>query len=318
MTLLIILFGAVACNGYPLNRFFEPLQQTATPIPIPLIESSNTPEVISAEQETATSYFQITPDEKDCRIALAGNPLDVSIPDGTILDPGEEFVKIWRMKNAGACIWTRQYTINWFSGEQLGINNKVSFSEDIHPGETIEIAVYMKAPMTAGSYQSNWKLCDDAGQCFGLGPAGAYPFWANIKVRQIGTVSPSPKPSSTPTSVIHIDGKTILKSGDKFDLDGEHFGNDFAADIELQNTDEGLMLTAINQTHVAWFGQIQPTESQCMNLLYVSDTISLQDMDTLAVLCYKSTLGLPGFIKFNMIDLQKGKVEIEYTTWYAP
>ncbi|HSR20131.1 MAG TPA: NBR1-Ig-like domain-containing protein, partial [Anaerolineales bacterium] len=31
---------------------------------------------------------------------------DVTIPDGTILKPGEKFTKTWRIYNSGSCSWT--------------------------------------------------------------------------------------------------------------------------------------------------------------------------------------------------------------------
>jgi hypothetical protein len=34
---------------------------------------------------------------------------DVTVPDGTVLDPGETFTKTWRLKNAGTCSWTPSY-----------------------------------------------------------------------------------------------------------------------------------------------------------------------------------------------------------------
>ena len=36
---------------------------------------------------------------------------DVTIPDGTYINPGASFTKIWRLKNTGTCAWTTQFAL---------------------------------------------------------------------------------------------------------------------------------------------------------------------------------------------------------------
>jgi hypothetical protein len=319
--MFLLMFGCISCDGYLGNSIsLIGSQSVATAGPASLTETG-TPLIstsISAVQMTGTVYAMITPEENSCQIAIAGNPLDVSIPDGTLLNPGEEFIKIWRISNGGTCIWTNQYTINWFSGDQFGLYDQVPLSKDVQPGEIVEIAVDMKAPMSAGTYQSNWKICDSTGACFGIGPKGDYPFWTKIQVRQIGTNTPSPRPTETATSIVFITKNVKLSEGDLLDLDSGEIDQPEQADIQFMRNESGWILADINQARIALFGQAVPTEQQCANLLYVSDSISLDEMDTSAVLCYKSTLGLPGYLKFISIDLENEQIDIEFLTWYVP
>ena len=36
---------------------------------------------------------------------------DVTVPDGTVLSPGEHFRKVWRLRNTGTCTWNRSYKV---------------------------------------------------------------------------------------------------------------------------------------------------------------------------------------------------------------
>ena len=42
---------------------------------------------------------------------------DVTIPDGTVLDPDESFTKTWRLKNSGTCSWTPSYAVIFSNGD---------------------------------------------------------------------------------------------------------------------------------------------------------------------------------------------------------
>jgi hypothetical protein len=54
-----------------------------------------------------------------CDRAAAGVPIDVTIPDDSAMDPGENFTKVWRLQNVGACTWTIEYSVQFFSGERM-------------------------------------------------------------------------------------------------------------------------------------------------------------------------------------------------------
>src|SRR5512140_2023784 len=44
---------------------------------------------------------------------------DVTIPDETVIDPGETFTKTWRIRNAGTCSWTPSYAVVFVSGNRM-------------------------------------------------------------------------------------------------------------------------------------------------------------------------------------------------------
>ena len=151
---------------------------TATPTPIPTIARSPQPDVTPSQTG-------------ECNRVAAGVPFDVTIPDDTIMQPGQSFTKTWRLVNNGTCKWTRLYAVVFFSGNPMGAHQTNYLNAEVLPGQSIDVSVEFIAPFEPGMYQSNWMLQSQAGELFGLGPNGDAPFWVRIHV-----VGP---PTSTPT-----------------------------------------------------------------------------------------------------------------------
>ena len=115
-----------------------------------------------------------------CDLAQAGTPLDVTIPDNSRVSPGESFVKTWRLKNVGSCVWSEDYRVVWYSGDDLGLASQQELGGNVDPGQTFDVSVEMIAPVDPGVYASYWMLRNANGDYFGLGPAGSSPFWARM------------------------------------------------------------------------------------------------------------------------------------------
>lgn len=127
---------------------------------------------------------------------------DVNIPDGTVMQPGAQFTKTWRLKNIGTCAWTTSYQLVFFSGEKMGAASSAAFPKSVAVGETVDISINMVAPSAAGSYRGSWMFKNANGALFGLGAQGNKPWWVDIKVSG-PTVTPggvTATPSVTATS----------------------------------------------------------------------------------------------------------------------
>ncbi len=122
---------------------------------------------------------------------------DVTIRDNEELRPGESFVKIWRLRNAGGCAWTPAYLLAFFGGHRLEAPQTVSLSREVEPGGVIDLAVEMTAPTQPGTYQGFWKLRSPEGEFFGIGPQGDQSFWVKIVV----PAASSTEAPETPTPV---------------------------------------------------------------------------------------------------------------------
>jgi hypothetical protein len=100
---------------------------------------------------------------------------DVTIPDGTVLDPGESFTKTWRLKNAGTCSWTTSYSIVFSNGDSMSGPTTQALTATINPGQTVDVSVNLKAPSAPGNYTGYWKFRNAAGVTFAT-------FYVDIKV----------------------------------------------------------------------------------------------------------------------------------------
>ncbi len=103
---------------------------------------------------------------------------DVTIPDGTIMTPGQAFTKTWRFKNAGTCSWTPSYAVVFSSGNQMGGPATQALVGNVNPGQTIDISVNLTAPAAAGDYTGYWKLRNASGVLFAQ-------FYVQIKVQAL-------------------------------------------------------------------------------------------------------------------------------------
>jgi hypothetical protein len=116
---------------------------------------------------------------------------DVTIPDGTRVDPGKAFFKTWRLRNSGTCTWTPEYSIVFVSGSSMQSAKVVSLPGQVPAGSEVDLTLQMQAPTINGDYEGFWKLRNGSGSLFGIGENGNSPFWVWI------TVGPKPEPKIT-------------------------------------------------------------------------------------------------------------------------
>jgi hypothetical protein len=82
---------------------------------------------------------------------------DVTIPDNTQLENGEEFEKTWRVSNNGTEDWPEDTVLAFFDGAQMEAPDSVEVGA-AEPGDQIEVTVSMKAPADPGRYQGTWRM----------------------------------------------------------------------------------------------------------------------------------------------------------------
>lgn len=113
---------------------------------------------------------------------------DVTIPDGTVLAPGQAFTKTWRFKNMGTCSWTPSYAVVFSSGNSMNGPATQALTGNVNTGQTVDISVNLTAPATPGDYTGYWKLRNASGVLFSQ-------FYVQIKVAA---------PTATPTSTTAV------------------------------------------------------------------------------------------------------------------
>lgn len=95
---------------------------------------------------------------------------DVTIPDGATLKPGEDFEKIWKIRNTGNCTWDDGYALVFIAGDRAidPVDFEFTKSDDfVAPGAAINIGIWLTAPLAEGSYQGHWRMRTDNGYYFG-------------------------------------------------------------------------------------------------------------------------------------------------------
>jgi hypothetical protein len=91
---------------------------------------------------------------------------DVTISDGTVVAPGANFTKTWRIQNTGTCTWNSNYSIIFSSGERMS-GTTTTIDQSVAPDETGDISVELTAPDTDGTYTGYWILSNNSGTAFG-------------------------------------------------------------------------------------------------------------------------------------------------------
>lgn len=171
-----------------------------TNTPVPTLAPSSTPSAATATS-SSPSFIQPTNVASSCDQGTFVR--DVNVPDGTTMTAGQEFTKTWEIRNSGTCTWDENYTIIFSSGTQLAEEAVYDFTtEDIEPGETVQISIPMTAPATVGEYTSYWVMRNDLGQNFFINGGAIY---VQIKVGTTSTATPGPSPTPTATGTANAD-----------------------------------------------------------------------------------------------------------------
>jgi hypothetical protein len=265
-----------------------------------------------------TPVVQVNPDI--CNLAVSGMPIDITIPDGTRMRPGQTFSKTWRLVNGGGCAWGQGYSAVWFSGELLSATRIQFLRSVIPPGQPVDITIEMVAPENAGVYQSNWMLSDPNSNLFGIGPKGDAPFWVLIEVvEEAGPPAAAASPTPIEVLEIHHQGEVSLQPGDSVDMDSGEINAGEQDDISFELSNEGvLMLAAQGSARMLHMGVQQPTDRDCRAQNLSADAITL---DTLAVndyVCYRTNQALPGYFRLVESRPDEPRLLLEFVTWAVP
>jgi len=116
---------------------------------------------------------------------------DLTLPDGSLVAPGQILLKRWSVENTGSCDWGPGYTLqpmwdNPFS--DVGV-------QDLYPARAGAVAVWaveFVAPQEAGTYFARWQAYDPEGQPFG---------------DEVYLLIEVVAPEATPTDVVEVEGE---------------------------------------------------------------------------------------------------------------
>ncbi len=90
-------------------------------------------------------------------------------PDGTIVQPGTTFTKVWKITNNGTCVWDSTWQLIFYNGDLMDGAYVYKFPQPAEPGQTVDVPVILKAPAQNGTYTGEWMLKSPWGKVFGVG-----------------------------------------------------------------------------------------------------------------------------------------------------
>ena len=167
--------GAAATPTPAVDAIYTAAAMTVAAIPTQpsaTITATETPEITDTPAATSTDIGTVAPPPASTS-SITGNYCDnsvyisdVTIPDKTVMSPGQSFDKTWAFQNTGSCAWTTGYTIVFQSGDLMSGNTR-PLVESVAPQAQENVTVKLIAPNTAGTYTGWWRLVNGKGQAFG-------------------------------------------------------------------------------------------------------------------------------------------------------
>ncbi|MCJ7701544.1 MAG: NBR1-Ig-like domain-containing protein, partial [Anaerolineales bacterium] len=147
------------------DTIFASIVRTGDPLPTPTLAPTPLPTSAIAATRSGSGSGSVV--SEDCN--KASFVAHVTIPEGSLLLPGVQFTKVWRIQNVGMCTWTTAYHLVFSTGDLMGADKSVALPKDVPPGSSVDISVDFTTPEKIGDYQGYWILNDSQGFWFGLG-----------------------------------------------------------------------------------------------------------------------------------------------------
>jgi hypothetical protein len=105
---------------------------------------------------------------------------DVTMPDGTAVQPSSTFVKTWRIRNDGPQSWPEGCFLVNAGGDTLFSNDELRVPvASVNPGEEVDLSATLTAPDASGRHVGYFRLQDAEGNWFGQR------LWSDIRVNEV-------------------------------------------------------------------------------------------------------------------------------------
>jgi len=145
---------------------------------------------------------------------------DVTVPDGSQFQPGQQFTKVWRIKNAGNCAWGTNFQFVFVGGESMSNIQGVAVP-NVAPNSTADFSIPMVAPGVAGAHSGSWRMRDGAGNLFGIEVSVKI----NVVLPQPTACTPQISSFSADRATINRGESTVLRWGTVTNADRAEIDN---------------------------------------------------------------------------------------------
>lgn len=272
--------------------------QTSTPSPPP---ASATPEVTATEVGPSPTAGSAGCTDR------ASFVTDVTIPDDTVMSPGETFTKTWRLRNTGTCTWTTDYDLVFDTGNAMSGPAAKALPGSVAPNSTVDISVNLTAPSSNGTYRGNYKLRNEDGILFGIGSSANVAFWVQI------VVGPTP----TPTLGVYNSGKVTVDPTFLADLDDIE-QKSASADIWYENVSasERYITPRNGATLLKMSGT--PSYDDCKSASLSSSRVSFASFSVGSWFCFRTDEGRYGRFEVESLPGSPPDLVLDVRTWTSP
>lgn len=276
----------------------QPSPATETPIPAEATETA-----APTETEAGPSPTEGSAGCTD-RVTFVS---DVTIPDDTVMAPGEDFTKTWRLRNSGTCTWSAEYDLVFDSGNAMSGPAAKALPGNVPPNSTVDISVDLTAPSSNGTHRGSYKLRNADGILFGIGASADTAFWVQIAVG----------PTPTPTLGVYNQGKVTIDPTFHADLD-EIEQTSTGADFWYRNvsTSERYIVPQNGATFREMSGT--PSYDDCKDASLSSADISFDDFSVGSWFCFMTDEGRYGRFEVESLNGSPPDLRIDVRTWTSP
>jgi len=159
LPIFFIIFLLVACTGQVTPTLYVPPTRVRSP------------DIITQIPPAANLEFKkdrLSPQPTPSPVCTPGLIFlsDITIPDGTIVNPGEILDKRWLVENGGSCNWDRRFSLRLIAGLDMGTQPEIALFPS-RSGAQAEIRMLFTAPPYPGTHRSAWQAQDPHGNLFG-------------------------------------------------------------------------------------------------------------------------------------------------------
>lgn len=325
LPIVIVLALLLSSCNYPGLQPSEELLATAAAATVSaLLTESATEAPASAVPPTPTG----TPEPSPPAVTPTGEPptptphndtpcdqalfiTDVTVPDGTLLEPGETFTKTWRLQNTGTCTWTSGYALIFDGGDSMGGPAVTQLTGGtVEPGHTVDVSVELTAPVNPGTYQGFWRLRNSAGVSFGITNAVSGDFYVLVEVAE---------PTPTPYPVAAA-GHLSVRQTWSADLDSGLNDSPPAGSADFWFEAEAPAVKFLSPANGAlfhlWLSPGIPSREDCASSSLHDWRINSAHLQPGAWVCYRTNLGNYGRMEIEALTSDNPQMlMIDFITW---
>ncbi len=185
---------------------------------------------------------------------------DITLPDGSVVSPGQSLVKTWRVRNSGTSTWDG-YKLIFLQGDQMGGSSPVNIPTTAASQE-VNISVSLQAPSTAGAKAGYWQIVNRDGVHV---PGGRLSVNVNVvsstsndHIAAFSASPPSPSSASTVLLYARVNWWAQFRAM-RVKMDNQVIGETAAAEhtfswdaSSASRGDHTLVLEVADQTDTSW------------------------------------------------------------------